>query len=794
MATDLGTLELEVRADVDNLNKNLDKAESRTKSFNQSIKEGIGILARYGAVAGTAAGAVGSAATREFAQFEDAIIAAGTKVSATTETLERLEQAAISAGKKSMFSATQSANAMKFLGQAGFTASEQIKAVPGVLDLATASTVDLAQSADIASNILRGFTLDVEELDRVNNILVESTRSANVNVRELGQAMSFAAPIAENMGFSMEDTAAAIGIMQNAGIKATRAGRGLKNIFIQMTEASNKLEAGFSKSDLKTMDFVEALQELKDAGLGAGNTINNIFGRQAGPQLSILNKQIDKLGEFSEKLDNVGNVAEQVADKRLEGLSKKFDVLKGSIETAGIKIGEELAPELKNLTEALTEQANHVSEAKNSWSEFILQTAEGLGALSLAMSGLSLKALGFDVSDGFKRMRKAQESQRDFAEKQRRLKKLQEKGDIEKFKRIKEKRQILIGTDPITSIRKEPKTARDVTLDRIRREEFENLRQKRRKEFEKGGGLAPLTDRERLAVQHARQNIPFPIERQQKPGKKTDDDDGGVPKSIKNARTAGKSIADNISTEAFFKADDISDSVDRAMGKALGESVGRAQGMADFAALQQKANKEIRGMIPNLSGFAKLLSTSTKEFTSFQKKISDLQTQFSAISSVASPVINFLDQVGRVSGSKGVQAGAGVLGAGLQGTQQGISTAGSLAQAGATAGLATGLGVGAGIFSLAGGILSMLGDDENERAKERKRRRLQKRRQERKKFRNKLSEQIAENFADEMERRQLQARVIEVDARGSMVGSDREVARRLGGLIQNNLDLSQFQL
>lgn len=132
------------------------------------------------------------------------------------------------------FSATQAAQGMEFLGRAGFKTTDIISAMPGLLDLAAAGALELGRAADIASNVLSGFQLQAKESNRVSDILALTAASANTNVEQLGDAMSYVAPVAAAFSKSVEETSAALGILGNAGIQASSAGTGLRGILANL--------------------------------------------------------------------------------------------------------------------------------------------------------------------------------------------------------------------------------------------------------------------------------------------------------------------------------------------------------------------------------------------------------------------------------------------------------------------------------------------------------------------------------------------------------------------------------
>ena len=120
--------------------------------------------------------------------------------------------------------AGEAADAMGFLAQAGFDANEILAATPGILQLAAAGELELAEAADIASNVLTQFGLKAAEIGRVNDILAKTASSTNVNVRQMAESFKFVGTTANQMGLSLEEVGATIGVIGNAGLQGSIAG------------------------------------------------------------------------------------------------------------------------------------------------------------------------------------------------------------------------------------------------------------------------------------------------------------------------------------------------------------------------------------------------------------------------------------------------------------------------------------------------------------------------------------------------------------------------------------------
>jgi len=157
---------------------------------------------------------------------------------ATAKEFEKLEAAARKMAIGTVFTATETAEALKFLAMAGFDATESIAALPGTLNLALIGELELGRATDIATDTLRAFGMEAEELDNVVDVMVSTITRSNTNIEMMGQAMKFAAPVAHALGYEIEQVSAMIGTLAQSGVKAGIAGRNLQQAFIRTQKAA----------------------------------------------------------------------------------------------------------------------------------------------------------------------------------------------------------------------------------------------------------------------------------------------------------------------------------------------------------------------------------------------------------------------------------------------------------------------------------------------------------------------------------------------------------------------------
>lgn len=301
-----------------------------------------------------------SAPVMTAARFEAAMNRVGAVSNASAEELAFLSQQARELGRTTQFTATQAAEAQSFLAMAGFETSQIMGAMPGTLQLAAAAQLDLGRSADIVSNVLTGYRMEVDQLNRVNDVLVATFTSANTDLSQLGEAMEAVGPIAAAASVEFETTAAAVALLGNAGIQGESAGTALRNAFGRMLEPTTAMaaameEAGLSFTDAqgRLLPFADIIERLEPHADDAGLMLE-LFGLRAGPAMAALVGQgSDALRDLNGELLASGGTAQRVAEQQMQGFMGFLLRMKSALEGLSIAIGSALNPVLQAMGETL---------------------------------------------------------------------------------------------------------------------------------------------------------------------------------------------------------------------------------------------------------------------------------------------------------------------------------------------------------------------------------------------------------------------------------------------------------
>lgn len=343
---------------------------------------------------GTAAFVVGN-------QFESQMSRVGAIAEEVGVTLEDLEQQAMDLGATTSFSASEAALGMEQLASAGFTTEEIFKAMPGLLDLAASSGADLATASEIAASAIRGFGLEADAATHVADVFAEAAARTNAQTEDMGEAMKYIAPVANAMGISLEETAAAIGILSDAGIKGSQAGTSLRGALSRLAKPTEAAATAMEKYGMSFYDAQGNMLSLSGivgqleqgmAGLTQeqrNQALITIFGQEAlSGILTLMERGSGNLETLSTEFENVSGSAKEMADIMMDNTAGAIEELGGALETAAINIQQILAPVVTNVVQWITDLINAFNQMDDGTQTMIvtvLSLAAALGPFLLIL-------------------------------------------------------------------------------------------------------------------------------------------------------------------------------------------------------------------------------------------------------------------------------------------------------------------------------------------------------------------------------------------------------------------------
>lgn len=187
-------------------------------------------------------GGIGAAAVKTTADFDSSMSNVSAISGATGEDFDRLRDKAREMGAETKFSASEAADAMSYMAMAGWKTEDMLGGIGGIMNLAAASGADLATTSDIVTDALTGMGYTAADAGRLADVMAAASSNANTNVEMMGETFKYVAPVCGSLGYSMEDTALAVGLMANSGIKASQAGTQLRGAITNMVKPTEAME------------------------------------------------------------------------------------------------------------------------------------------------------------------------------------------------------------------------------------------------------------------------------------------------------------------------------------------------------------------------------------------------------------------------------------------------------------------------------------------------------------------------------------------------------------------------
>lgn len=296
--------------------------------------------------------------------FDDSMAQVAAVSGATGDELDALREKAKEMGSSTKFTASEAADAFNYMAMAGWKTEDMLGGIEGILNLAAASGSDLATTSDIVTDALTAMGYEAKDAGRLADVMAAASSNANTNVEMMGQTFQYAAPIVGALGYNMEDTAVAIGMMANAGIKGEKAGTALRSILTRLSappkEAADAMTAlGISITDsngqMKSLDTVigdlrKAFSKLDETEQAAN--AKHLAGQEAmSGLLAIVNAAPSDFDKLTRAVEDSDGAAQKMADTMLDTLGGDMTVLNSQIEGVRLTIYEQFAPTLRDVVQ-----------------------------------------------------------------------------------------------------------------------------------------------------------------------------------------------------------------------------------------------------------------------------------------------------------------------------------------------------------------------------------------------------------------------------------------------------------
>ena len=379
----LKTISIIVAANIKGLETGLGKANSSLAKFASGAAR-MGSLLTFAITAPLAA--LGKAAVNTFVEFEDSMMKVNVVTGATAKEFEQLTNSAKDLGAKTRFTARQFSDLQLTLGRKGFDPSQILAMEEAVAKLALATGEDLNLAANVVANSLNAFNLESDESARIANTLASAAANSSVALNTFSTAFGHAGSSAHAVGVDIEELSAMMGVLMDNGIKASKAGTGLRKIFSKLNEVGKP--------------FNEVLTEMASGEMTL-NDATKLVGETASNQLLILSNQLDKVNELTEGYRTNTGVLDDMAEKMSETTKNKIAVMNSALEAMNLVIGDIIVKQLLPLINKITELATAFTELEPHTQRnivFIGELAAAIGVLLLAIAAISAIFAGISLA------------------------------------------------------------------------------------------------------------------------------------------------------------------------------------------------------------------------------------------------------------------------------------------------------------------------------------------------------------------------------------------------------------
>ena len=353
--------------------------------------------------------AAGAGAITAGANFEEGMSTVQALSGATGSELDALAEKAKESGATTKYSASECADAFSYMALAGWDSTQMIDGLDGVLSLAAASGLQLANASDIVTDTLSMFNMQVSESNYLADVFAYAQANSNTNVEQLSGALLNCGANANAMGYDIEETSSMLMVMADQGLKGERAGTALSAVFRDMKNAvkdgnielnGHKIAVADSNGEYRNMtdiitDVVGATQGLTD--VERDMALSTIFGADSVKGMNLLlNAGVGAISAYDSELRGAEGSAAKMADTMQNNLKGKITAFKSALEGAGIAIGENFLPALTTIVEKVTGVVSAFGKLDSSTQKTIVKVGLVTAAIGplLAIGGKLVTGIG----------------------------------------------------------------------------------------------------------------------------------------------------------------------------------------------------------------------------------------------------------------------------------------------------------------------------------------------------------------------------------------------------------------
>lgn len=370
----------------------------------QAASQGVrGFLENLSSVASAITGISASLAAigtvRTFADFEKTMDMVASATRGTSEQIAQLSAEARRLGQETGLGATQAAQAMTVFARAGYNTDQIMKATEATIRLAIVGQTDLANAAQITSNVMAAFGIQAAETAKVVDVLTKADNMADVTIETLGESFKYAGAVAKSAGVSINTLSAAFGVLGNAGTRGSLAGTQMQQVISRMLKVTPEVakalkDMGLTINDLDPTDLAGTFEKLNAAGMNTGQALR-IFGEEGGRAAIVISQNVGQLREFDAALRKAGGTAAETTRILQDNLSGDWDKMKSGAQEAAIAIGEGgLGAALRQVVQEVTGVLRQFAQ----WANTVKLTGSETDTLAATIRNLGIAFAGLSVA------------------------------------------------------------------------------------------------------------------------------------------------------------------------------------------------------------------------------------------------------------------------------------------------------------------------------------------------------------------------------------------------------------
>ena len=391
---DLGSIVAHLKLEMNDFNNNLNKARdelSKTDDKFRGLKSTGEALSSVGGAltAGVTAPvmALGASVVKTQMNFQDAMAKVQALSGATGSELKMLEDTAKQMGESTVFSASECADALGYMALAGWDANQSAAGLPGVLNLAAASGMELAQASDLVTDYLTAFGLEADQAGRMADVLSYAQANSNTTTQMLGDAFKNCAVNAHNAGMTLEETTAILGKLADSGLKGSEAGTALNAVIRDMTSKmkDGNIQIGNTKVAVQDANgnfrkMTDIVRDVSKATEGMGDAektaaLQSTFTADSIKAMGIMcNTGADSIEDFTKELENSNGSAKKTADTMNNTLSGSIKELGSAWEALQLSLSDTTGV-LTGLIKGLTKVVRFIKNLPGPVKQFIITLA-----------------------------------------------------------------------------------------------------------------------------------------------------------------------------------------------------------------------------------------------------------------------------------------------------------------------------------------------------------------------------------------------------------------------------------